>query len=115
MRLRTRLRVFSLISLWLRIACETVISDTPRSSAMSFMRTATKQTSWRLDSHYTGKVSVQDRGSGRISVGCALGKEPVKGGLDGMAERGRFELPVPSQVLPLSRRARSTTLPPLRD
>ena len=32
-----------------------------------------------------------------------------------MAERGRFELPVPSQVLPLSRRARSTTLPPLRD
>ena len=32
----------------------------------------------------------------------------------GMAERGRFELPVPVKVLPLSRRARSTTLPPLR-
>src|SRR3954454_18408215 len=31
-----------------------------------------------------------------------------------MAERGRFELPVPVKVLPLSRRARSTTLPPLR-
>ena len=32
----------------------------------------------------------------------------------GLAERGRFELPVPVKVLPLSRRARSTTLPPLR-
>src|SRR5438270_10131012 len=31
-----------------------------------------------------------------------------------LAERGRFELPVPVKVLPLSRRARSTTLPPLR-
>jgi hypothetical protein len=31
-----------------------------------------------------------------------------------MAERGRFELPVPVKVRPLSRRVRSTTLPPLR-
>src|SRR5579862_100268 len=31
-----------------------------------------------------------------------------------MAERGRFELPEPVKVRPLSRRVRSTTLPPLR-
>src|SRR4051812_3607048 len=40
MRLSTRSRVCSLMSLWFRNAFETVIRDTPRSWAISFIRTA---------------------------------------------------------------------------
>src|SRR5579864_1556126 len=40
MRCSTRWRVSSLMSLWLRSAFETVINETPRSWAMSFIRTA---------------------------------------------------------------------------
>src|ERR1039457_1158222 len=74
-------------------------------------------------------VSNGDRSNARRRLGCARGGylaygvwqsrkvawfQSLAGRYKLLAERGRFELPVPVKVRPLSRRVRSTTLPPLR-
>src|ERR1035437_10941019 len=75
-----------------------------------------------------GSVSLYTRSTtGGVRPGVARGARPLLAAelrrsappwpvyrYRSLAERGRFELPVPVKVRPLSRRVRSTTLPPLR-
>src|ERR1035437_4896460 len=75
-----------------------------------------------------GSLSVYTRSTARgVRPGVARGARPLLAAelrrsappwpvyrYRSLAERGRFELPVPVKVRPLSRRVRSTTLPPLR-
>src|SRR5450759_1019702 len=53
-------------------------------------------------------------GGAKLLCGRAKAPKRPEPAIGWLAERGRFELPVPVKVRPLSRRVRSTTLPPLR-